>query len=735
MKRPSFIIIFKWIFYKNFILAALALNPTILASQDLIINDDHINHDQDYETCANIISPEVGETVLISGTSKVNYKAGCSIFLNPGFKITSLSGDGKFNASILERPITRRILAPENFDGTVPSHAKFELGIKLPAEINSLVDDYINLTDHPYDPEDYSGLNPFNPDDISVEVTFYPPTGDPKIIYGFFYNDYNYNIDASNWVSKPTDYHWRVRFAPDQEGTWTYDIKVIFSNNPSLDDIENPGCPAFVCVASDNPGYLMQNDSNPGYLRFSKEDKQFFGTGVNIAWANTHYEDQGIIGVYNVIPPSRFIEHRDLFRTLANNGSGGNLARLVFTPFDYDIEWEEVGYYNSLIAQEIVSYDGSESVTFGTIERLALAWEIDSLITLCENDSLYLILCHQLHVNFAYDPDPINPLHYPYLWTTNPYNVIDNVDDVEDFLTNTTAIELYENKLRYMISRWGYSTSILGHELLSETEQVGCEIDRSKIENGDLLGGINNKVWTECDYFDYEENFDDNMIAWLIGMKDYIKSEPTENNDGLNYNNQLVSTSYGGIVYDNYYPPPDHYTDLLYMQVYREMDFASVHYYNNTIKANCMRIAGNGNYEKQFLNYEDPDSPNTYPLRDIPFYFGEIGLIGEYDDENPDTECLTEEAYRCIDLGFHHDLWATSSYKNFSAGLAWWWDKGILENSSLVDNYLHMMDNNQRFFAGIDLFSNSFCKIQTNWPYNENCYSDPRWRRILSNKN
>jgi len=661
---------------KKILLAIIAFPLSIFGmymncyAQNVIINDDHLNHNQYYFSYDSITSPDSNNTVTISGSSNVKYTAVQKIKLQPGFKVIDPSGNGNFNAHIYDQPdFSINIIEPDTTSNEVGMFEKLELGIALPNNIKFLTDTFLN---HPPQNvfEDYYGLNPFNPDDISIEAHFrsvdFPGT-EEKIVFGFYYKNYDYielNPEAGYWEEVPTTYNWRVRFAPDKSGLWSTDIFIRFKSDPTLPTLYHLGF-EFNCTTSTNPGYIVQNENNPRMLKFSESNEQFFGIGLNIAWPTKWIPPE--YGYYYVNEPGRFVEHRNWFRDLAVKN--GNFARLVITPFDYNYEWEMVNFYDSKISIDTISWSKNET-KYDLVGRLALAWEMDSLITLCEDLGIYISLCHELHFQFASShPNSQGYEYYPYIWPNNPYNTIPGVDSVSDFLTNELAQKYYKFKIRYMASRWGYSSAILGHELLSEIDQVNCI--------GAYAKG-NEKAWEYCPYSDPSEkgtHFIEDLNYWHNEMMAYIKDS-----EGLNYTNHLYSTSYGGV--------PKEIDSIFY-----NMDFTSLHLYHHIQFKNKSRYLY---YKNFFLNRPE--------LWEKPFYYGELGLTG-----TTENGCGITGYYACDDLSFHNDLWATAAFSSISGGMHWWWNKGI------IDYHLQNLHPLVTFFNSIDLVGNEFSVIGSKW--------------------
>ena len=95
------------------------------------------------------------------------------------------------------------IFQNENFDATwiypgtikeVGKYEKIELSIKLKESIRVEIAKFLK--------KNSEGLNPFNPEDISLEAKFISPSKKGKVVYGFYYEDYNRSSDS--WKKKNT---------------------------------------------------------------------------------------------------------------------------------------------------------------------------------------------------------------------------------------------------------------------------------------------------------------------------------------------------------------------------------------------------------------------------------------------------------------------------------------------------------------------------------------------------
>jgi hypothetical protein len=105
-------------------------------------------------------------------------------------------------------------------------------------------------------------LNPFDPDDIDIMVTFTSPSGKKWNIPGF----YQYTFGTM----------WKVRFSPDELGKWKYQVKVRDKSGLGIGEEKS-----FKVVASKYKG-PVRIASNKRYLEY-KNGSPYYGVGL---WYN-----------------------------------------------------------------------------------------------------------------------------------------------------------------------------------------------------------------------------------------------------------------------------------------------------------------------------------------------------------------------------------------------------------------------------------------------------------------
>lgn len=390
---------------------------------------------------------------------------------------------------------------------TILSYERIELGVHLPDSLEQKINNFLK--------REGEQLNPFNPQDIDIKISFSIRKGDQwkevDFCYAFFYEEFNRNTkstnpDEWNWSKLKTHDRFRFRFTPDQEGLWRFNVQVKVKGI----ELVNMGPYEFVCKNSFAPGYVKVSD-NRRYLKLG--ENTFMPIGQNLPKPTCYYkkdasgkviqDDYGCSecvcsGIEEWCPhlknlpmnPKGYMVYLEELEKLRN--AGGNYVRMLIFPHTYEIEYDRIGDYSS---------------------RMNVAWELDRFFEKTEELDLKV----QLNLFLGY---PFTKAQYGvdvWDWYADSdkdkgycYRHDLGLKEPSEFLTNERAKQYYKNRLRYIISRWGYSTSLAVMELVSE---------------------INNK-------------FRDNpkeVYRWQKEMIDYIKED-------LGHDQHLIAV--------NYYKPP-----------------------------------------------------------------------------------------------------------------------------------------------------------------------------------
>ena len=406
--------------------------------------------------------------------------------------------------TVPQHPMDLSIVNYENKD-EVLKFEKLELGVKPAASVMARINRFISKSPG-------QKINPFLEWEIKVEAEFSHPELDSTIVVDAFYfesfvgkmkyplpnpgDGKCYSNDEYGTLGKyekqVDSFPFRVRFAPPLTGEWSCVVHVILPENTRKTDTFT-----FKVIDSDNKGYIHVGE-NKRYLAHG--DHSFLPVGCNMGWPQTRIEFDPFFARKNEIKPGGFLgeqyrpnhvvprvykSYRNVMDRMADNGA--NYFRMIMYPSATDIEWEELGNYS---------------------DRLSIAQEMDSILMKAEERDLFIQWNMQIHYCFQ-----MSEHAYWSRWTWDNevygqrfcYTTIPGIEKDIDFFTNDIAKKYYKQRIRYIYSRWGYSTNIGVFSLFSEISNVGTR----KADNaGFYREGENWKIYRD----------------WQLEMAEYIKS-------------------------------------------------------------------------------------------------------------------------------------------------------------------------------------------------------------------
>lgn len=160
----------------------------------------------------------------------------------------------------------------------IPKYAKFEISF----QVNNTIAGNFQL---PYDPHPPYGIDLTYPkyQGISVDALFLPP-GQTNWTNAyqqpaFYYQGFDDQIkkDRDNldreWYYPTGQFAWKVRFAPNQPGTWQFKLKAQDASGYTETSTQS-----FSVTPSSNPGFIKVSPTDPRYFEFD-EGTPFYGLG------------------------------------------------------------------------------------------------------------------------------------------------------------------------------------------------------------------------------------------------------------------------------------------------------------------------------------------------------------------------------------------------------------------------------------------------------------------------
>jgi len=482
------------------------------------------------------------------------------------------------------------LLSPSNY--IVDKYKKIEFGAILHSSIQNEITNYFDGIS--------PSINPYDPDKISIEASFQSPQGKTKVVYGFYYRDFIRNRGEDKWtLNINNNYEWRIRFAPDEVGEWTCDLIVKINN---VEQYSYSGV-KFNCIDQGAKGYLEVGKYNR-QLRYSETWESFFAIGQNIPWPEENNKRNPSIPSTTEVTGTEFDNNLNDFISLAENG--GNYVRVMMINHAYNPEMTVLNDYT---------------------DRQPHLWELDKLFDLAETNGIYIhfsLESFSLYQNKTCWGEEN--------WFDNPYKKQLGLTNIQEFFSSQVAKDFYKRRLRYIVSRWGYSSHLACYELFNEIDMIThCDKNQNTFGTDRLLY--------------------DAVSYWHIEMAKFIKHLDK---------NHLITTSYAGTPYfkdnDGALNNP---TDIFN---YNDIDFTTRHDYNSGKDININRFKQS--VTNQFISNK-------------PVIFGETGLTGveinnsyySYDD--------------CDDLDFHNTLWSSAFMGTYGTSLYWpqWYNNTYREKN------------------------------------------------------
>lgn len=595
-------------------------------------------------SCVDVHLPSPDGTLITEG--KTDVVAGEAIVITdavigPFDTSTVVAGDGgpykqEFHAYLGHNDFEVVWFEPNSTPGYVGQYEKLELGIKLPAPLDSMVWRYI------HDIEVGAKLNPFNPDSVNIEAEFLylgehyslEAATSSKKAYGFYYEEHiQPSITDTYWMKDTTSYAFRIRFAPDKIGNWAVKIKIYSpAGNYEVLPIN------FKCVVSSNPGFVKTGTGNRAYFKLGNET--FVPVGQNLfspfAISDSppflEFEMYGNIDV----KPRGYYDYKARMQSLASNGA--NFFRMIIAGPATEIEFEKLGNYT---------------------DRMDNAWEMDKILDKAKELDLYMN--YNLQIHYAFENGGTYS-HYYWDWKanstdnqTNPLCSLEFNDPGHcyhhelgltnpiDFITSPAAMKHYKNRLRYLVSRYGYSTNIAFYELFSEIDNIGQGQTFAPSYDGshtDCNGNGPCCYSTHTIFRDYRQNNAHGIASaqaiatWQKEMARYIKED-------LDHTQHLIAANYTGGPSpgerNNAYVPGTSYRaagpDLSNDDTYNDgnIDVMTYNFYGTHIDR--FKEA------QEQVDYLITNSVGSD--RQKPFMFSEIG--GDAEDCSNDVEWLRQE--------------------------------------------------------------------------------------------
>ena len=438
------------------------------------------------------------------------------------------------------------------------------------------------------------GADANDPGVIEVSGRFVAPSGATFTVPAYFGTDYQ--VQAGSGMGSSEAYVpvpsatgiWHVRFSPDEVGTWTYTLRARDHLAGQETTVVSPAM-TFAVTASGAKGQVERDPRDDQYLRY-RDGTPYLPMGHNVAFQQG--EPVGNDGEHYIEP---------LFASM--EAAGQNWTRIWMTDFNRNaLEWS-AGHWAGW-------YTGAGQYADQS------AFRIERQLDVAEAHGLQVQLVLEDHGQVRDINDDGGR------WDENPYNAANGgpvpAANPEQFFTDPEAKRLFQQRLRYLVARYGAYRNLLAWELFNEVQFVGS--DAANPYNSAQVR--------------------DDIVAWHAEMAAYLRS--------IDPYDHLITTS------------SDIESSLKDIWADPNIDLVQVHDYESDLTTRDTRFRGyvaslNATYQK-------------------PVIIGEFGIAGDPEidfDPVAATPLDDREAHLLQATHLHNGAWAAAM--SGSGAMSWWW--------------------------------------------------------------
>lgn len=341
--------------------------------------------------------------------------------------------------------------------------------------------------------------NPYLQEDIALNMLIKSPSG-KKLYLPCYYVSGNSGSGSL----------WRARFTPREAGKYSCTFQLLQSGKEMCLSKSK----TFKVKHSDKSGFL--HPENDWVFRFDN-GKPFRGIGEDIAWESRTHDDSKFFKQLNENPTFNY-----QYLLTGLKGHGGNFFRTWICRWNLPIDWHN-------------NFNNSRYTASNAYFNPSAAQRMDWMVHLADSLGLHMMLT-------------LGP--GAYLIKDGGFATSD-----ADFFVNPKSIARYKNRLRYIIARWGYSTSIAAYELFNEIDNVMYADPRHPISANSI-------------------------VKWHTEISNYIKK--------IDPYGQMVTTSIS-------------YRDLPGLNSIPSIDFNQKHIYKNTVSIPSTIVQYENEFHKPYV--------------------------------------------------------------------------------------------------------------------------------------
>ncbi len=284
----------------------------------------------------------------------------------------------------------------------------------------------------------FEKLSPYRTTELALDAEITLPSGKTMRVPGFHSQDYAAN---ESWAA-PVDgsMGWRIRFSGPEPGVYKGKVELRVRGKLAA----SRELPSFTLAKSKNHGIIRVSRTAPRYLEF-EDGAGYFPVGQDVCWTTDVTKSiPGAICAAETLPWDKAYA-----RWFGRMGQSGATWARVFMKESFFIDAGEPWQW-----------------------ELEKAWRLDQVLEMARQNNINICLCfnpERSDEGTAYkgsmDIFRASNTAWGRLLASQHLKY-------DQFFLNPLTREMYRDKIRYVVARWGYSTNIFSWEFWNEIESV-----------------------------------------------------------------------------------------------------------------------------------------------------------------------------------------------------------------------------------------------------------------------
>ena len=281
-------------------------------------------------------------------------------------------------------------------------------------------------------------LSPYRATELALDAEITMPSGKTMRVPGFYTQDYAANDSGATPVDGAKG--WRIRFSGPEPGLYKGKVELRVKGKLAA----SRELPPFTLAKSGNHGIIRVSRTAPRYLEF-EDGASYFPVGQNVCWTTDVTKSiPGAICAAETLPWDKAYA-----RWFGRMGESGATWARVFMKESFFIDAGEPWQW-----------------------ELEKAWRLDQVLEMARKNNIHICLC--LNPERSDEGTAYKGSMDIFRASNTAWGRLLALQHLkyDQFFLNPLTREMYRDKIRYVVARWGYSTNIFSWEFWNEIESV-----------------------------------------------------------------------------------------------------------------------------------------------------------------------------------------------------------------------------------------------------------------------